>query len=53
MREYLDSVVKAHQCDQYVDDIGIGANNAMDLTRNIRAVFKSIRQAGLKLTVET
>ena len=52
MREYLDSVVKADQCAQYVDDIGIAANNATDLTRNIRAVFKCIRQAGLKPTIE-
>ena len=52
MREYLDPVVKADQCAQYVDDIGISANNATDLIRNIRAVFKCIRQAGLKLTIE-
>ena len=52
MREYLDPVVKADQYAQYVDDIGIAANNATDLTRNIRAVFKCIRQAGLKLTIE-
>ena len=52
MREYLDPVVKADQCAQYVDDIGIAANNATDLTRNIRANFKCIRQAGLKLTIE-
>ena len=52
MREYLDPVVKADQCAQYVDDIGIAANNATDLTRNIRAVFKCIRQAALKLTIE-
>ena len=52
MREYLDPVVKADQCAQYVDDIGIAANNATDVTRNIRAVFKCIRQAGLKLTIE-
>ena len=52
MREYLDPVVKADQCVQYVDDIGIAANNATDLIRNIRAVFKCIRQAGLKLTIE-
>ena len=52
MREYLDPVLKADQCAQYVDDIGIAANNATDLTRNIRAVFKCIRQAGLKLTIE-
>ena len=52
MREYLDPVFKADQCAQYVDDIGIAANNATDLTRNIRSVFKCIRQAGLKLTIE-
>ena len=52
MREYLDPVVKADQCAQYVDDIGIAANNATDLTRNIRAVFKCIRNARLKLTIE-
>ena len=52
MREYLDPVVKADQCAQYVDNIGIAANNATDLTRNIPAVFKCIRQAGLKLTIE-
>ena len=52
MREYLDPVVKADQCAQYVDDIGNAANTATDLTRNIRAVFKCICQAGLKLTIE-
>ena len=52
MREYLDPVVKADQCAQYVDDIGIAANNATNLTRNFRAVFKCIRNAGLKLTIE-
>ena len=51
-REYLGPVVKADQCAQYVDDIGIAANNATDLIRNIRAVFKCIRQAGLKLKIE-
>ena len=48
MREYLDPVVTADQCAQYVDDFGIATNNATDLTRNIRVVFKCIRQAGLK-----
>ena len=52
LREYLDPVVKADHCAQYVDDIEIAANNATDLTRNIRAVFQSIRNAGLKLTIE-
>ena len=52
MREYLDPAVKADQFAQYVEEIGIAAKNATDLTRNIRAVFKYIRQAGLKLTIE-
>ena len=52
MREYLDPVVKADQCAQYVDDIGNAANIATDLTRKFWAVFKCIRQAGLKLTME-
>ena len=52
MREFLDPVVKADQCAQYVDDIGIAAINATDLTRNIRVVFQCIRNAGLKLTNE-
>ena len=52
MREYLDPVVKADQCAQYVDDIGIAAKNATVLTRNIPAVFKCISQARLKLTIE-
>ena len=34
------------------DDIGFGANNATDLTGNIRAVFQCIRNAGLELTIE-
>ena len=51
MREYLDPVIKADQSAQYVD-IGIEANIATDLYRNIRAVFKYFRQAGLKLTIE-
>ena len=52
MREYLDSVIKADQCAQYVDDIGIAANTTEQLIKNIRAVFKCIREAGLKLTIE-
>ena len=52
MREYIDSVIKADQCAQYVDDIGIAANTTEQLIKNIRAVFKCIRKAGLKLTIE-
>ena len=47
MREYLDKVIKADQCAQYVDDIGIAANDA----DHLRATFKCIQEAGLKLTM--
>ena len=52
MREYLDPNVKADQCAQYVDDIGIAANKATDIIRNIRTVFECIRQIGLKPIIE-
>ena len=51
MREYLDKVIKADQCAQFVDDIGIAANDADHLIANLRATFKCIQEAGLKLTM--
>ena len=51
MREYLDRAIKADQCAQYVDDIGIAANDAKQLCANIRTVFECIRNAGVKLTM--
>ena len=51
VREYLDPLVKADKCAQYVDDIGIAANTAEELVNNIEAVFTKIRQAGLKLSM--
>ena len=51
MREYLDRAIKANQCAQYVDDIGIAANDAEHLIKNLRATFECIREAGLKLTM--
>ena len=52
IREFLDPFVQTNQCAQQVDDTGLAANNATDLTRNIQAVSKCIRQAGLKLSTE-
>ena len=51
MREYLNKVIKADQCAQYVDDIGIAANDVDHLMTNLRATFKCIQEAGLKLTL--
>ena len=52
MREYLDPAVKSDQGAHYVGDIGIATNKATNLTRNIRAVFKCIREAAMKPTKE-
>ena len=51
MREYIDKVIKADQCAQYVDDIGLAANDAEQLIKNLRSTFQSIRHAGLRLTM--
>ena len=51
IRKYLDPVVKADQCAQYVDDIGIAANAPEQLLKNLGAVFQCLRKAGLKLSM--
>ena len=51
MREYIDKVMKADKCAQYVDDIGIAANDAEQLIKNLRATFQCIRHAGMKLNM--
>ena len=51
VREYLDPLVKADKCAQYVDDIGIAASTVEELVDNIEAVFTKVRQAGLKLSM--
>ena len=51
MREYLDKVIKADQCAQYVDEIDIAVNDADHLIKNLKATFECIRHAGLKLTM--
>ena len=50
-REYLDPLIKAEQCAQYVDDIGIAANNPEQLIKYLRAVLQCLRKAGLKLSM--
>ena len=37
VREYLDKVIKADECAQYVEDIEIAAENATQLIDNLRA----------------
>ena len=40
MREYLNPIVKADECAQYVDDFGNVANIATDFTQNVWTVFQ-------------
>ena len=47
IREYLDPVIKADQCAQFVDDIGIAANTTQQLFKNLGAIFQCLRKAGL------
>ena len=51
VREYVDALVKADKCAQYVDDIGIAAHTVDELLSNIEAVFQQIQKAGLKLSM--
>ena len=51
MGEYLDRAIKADQCAQYVDDIGIAAKDTKQFCTNIITVFECIRNAGLKLSM--
>ena len=51
MREYLDRVIKADKCAQYVDDSGIATHNAEEMKTNLREVFQCVREAGLRLTM--
>ena len=46
MREILQPLIKLDQCAQYVDDIGFGENSLEQLINNLRAVLKSIQNAG-------
>ena len=51
IREYLDPLVKADRCAQYVDDIGIAAHSPEELITNLELVFQQLHKAGLKLSM--
>ena len=51
IRKYLDPVIKADQCAQYVDDVGIAANIPQQLINNLQAVFQCLRKASVQLNV--
>ena len=44
MREYLEPALIADQCAQCNDNIGIAANSATDLSRNIRQSSSAFAQ---------
>ena len=51
MRVYLDRVIKADQCAQYIYDIAVAAIDANQLIANLGATFQCIREAGLELSM--
>ena len=51
MRHYLEPIIKADLCAQYMDDIGIAGKTADEFIDNLEAVFQKIREAGLKLSM--
>ena len=51
LRECLDKAIKVDQCAQYVDDIGMAANDSPQLCINFKTVFQCIRKSSLKLTM--
>ena len=51
IQEYLYIVIKADQCAQYVDDVGVATNYAEQLINNFRAFLQGIQKAGLELTM--
>ena len=50
LRYYVDPVIKANQCPQAIDNIGIADENPQHLLQNLKAVFACIQKAGLKHT---
>ena len=50
IRKYVDPVIKADQCAQYVDDFGIAATTPQQLIKNLRAFSQCLRKAGLKVS---
>ena len=51
MHEILNRVMKADQCAQYFDDIGIAASLPEHLIINLGSVFECIQKPGLKLNL--
>ena len=47
MHEILNRVMKADQCAQHFDDIGIAASLPEHLIINLRSVFECIQKQGV------
>ena len=49
--KYLEPIIEADQCAQYIDDIGLASNTAQQLIKNLRAVFQCLSEADLKFSM--
>ena len=52
VRDYLDLVLKADRCAQYVDDKRIAVNTSKEVFENIEVVFQRIELEALKLLLK-
>ena len=52
IREYLDPVMKANRCAQYVNDLDVAVHTASELTENFDHVFQQIEKVGIQLSIE-
>ena len=52
IRKYLDTVVKAYLCVQYIDDIGVVAKTASELIENLEHKVQQIKKGGFKFFLE-
>ena len=51
MRDYIDRLIKANNCAQYIDDIGVATHNGEELKTNLLEVFQCVRETGLRVTM--
>ena len=52
IRHHLERCIATDKCYSFFDDIGAGANSGEELIKNLREIFKCVRNAGLRLSMD-
>ena len=52
IRHNLERCIETDKFYSFFDDIGAGANSGEELIKNLREIFKCVRNAGLRLSME-